>query len=164
MITILVAWGGKDRVIGKNGALPWHNSEDLKLFKSRTKNQTVIFGRKTYDGLPKRPLPDRFNIVVMRRSGTTQPEEAVDGLCGAVVFSIEQAIDLSKQLFPNREIFFCGGARIYRQALESGVVDRMLVSVIPGEHSGDTYFPELVGWQGRVIENHGGFDVWEYRK
>ena len=50
--------------IGLNGQLPWHISEDLKNFKKITSNSTIIMGRKTWDSLPKKPLPNRENIVM----------------------------------------------------------------------------------------------------
>ena len=50
--------------IGKNGQLPWHIIEDLKNFKLLTKNSTIIMGRKTWDSLPIKPLPERENIVL----------------------------------------------------------------------------------------------------
>ena len=53
--------------IGKNGKLPWHISEDLKKFKSLTYNSTVIMGRKTWDSLPIKPLPNRRNFVLSRQ-------------------------------------------------------------------------------------------------
>ena len=49
--------------IGINGKLPWHISEDLKNFKSITNNSIIIMGRKTWDSLPFKPLPNRRNIV-----------------------------------------------------------------------------------------------------
>tara|TARA_B100001964_G_C14091163_1_gene534851 strand:- start:425 stop:907 length:483 start_codon:yes stop_codon:yes gene_type:complete len=52
--------------IGKNGKLPWHITEDLQNFKKVTLNQTVIMGRKTWDSLPIKPLPNRHNIVISR--------------------------------------------------------------------------------------------------
>ena len=52
--------------IGQNGKLPWHISEDLKNFKSLTLNSTIIMGRKTWDSLPIKPLPNRKNIILSR--------------------------------------------------------------------------------------------------
>ena len=63
-INVIVAMT-KDRVIGKDGSLPWHLSEDLKLFKAHTTGNIVIMGRKTFDSIG-RPLPNRRNIVVSK--------------------------------------------------------------------------------------------------
>ena len=56
----------QDGGIGKNGELPWHVSEDLKNFKKVTLNSTVIMGRKTWESLPMKPLPNRENIVLSK--------------------------------------------------------------------------------------------------
>lgn len=69
MKTILIAAMAKNnRVIGKNGALPWHLPEDLANFKKLTVGKPVIMGRKTYESLPEkfRPLPGRRNVVISR--------------------------------------------------------------------------------------------------
>ena len=60
-----------NNAIGKNGALPWHFSEDLKNFKKLTTGHTIIMGRKTWDSLPIKPLPNRRNIVI---SSTNQEQ------------------------------------------------------------------------------------------
>src|ERR1700759_4767367 len=65
MITLVLAMA-KNGVIGKDGAIPWRISDDLKRFKQLTVGKTVVMGRKTWDSLPKRPLPDRTNIVLTR--------------------------------------------------------------------------------------------------
>lgn len=65
MINIIVAVNKKN-YIGKDNSLMWHNPEDLQLFKSLTKGQILIMGRKTWDSLPKKPLPERYSIVVSR--------------------------------------------------------------------------------------------------
>ena len=66
MISIIVAVA-KNRVIGKNGDIPWHLPDDLRHFAQITKGHTVIIGRKTYESIIKRlgkPLPDRENVVI----------------------------------------------------------------------------------------------------
>ena len=55
-------------MIGKDGAIPWHISDDLKRFKALTMGHTIVMGRKTWDSLPKKPLPGRTNIVVTRQA------------------------------------------------------------------------------------------------
>jgi dihydrofolate reductase len=64
----------------------------------------------------------------------------------------------------DRESFIIGGAQLYRYAMDHGLVDRILASIIPGQYVGDTYFPSLDGWTGRRIERHETFSVWEYKK
>ena len=69
MIDIHLIWAQDENGgIGKNGQLPWHISEDLKNFKKITSNSTIIMGRKTWDSLPIKPLPNRENIVLSKSS------------------------------------------------------------------------------------------------
>ena len=63
MKLIIIAAIAHNRVIGKNGKLPWHIPEDLARFKQLTTGHTVIMGRRTFDGL-ERPFPNRVNIVI----------------------------------------------------------------------------------------------------
>ena len=65
---LIVAVNQKN-VIGKNNNIPWHISEDLKNFKEVTNNNIIVIGRKTYESLPQKPLPNRINVVI-----TSQPE------------------------------------------------------------------------------------------
>ena len=64
---VLVVAIADNGVIGKDGGLPWHISEDLKRFKSLTMGHTIVMGRKTWDSLPRKPLPGRVNVVVTRQ-------------------------------------------------------------------------------------------------
>ena len=62
-VTLILA-AAENGVIGRDGAIPWHISDDLKRFKTLTMGKTIVMGRKTWDSLPKKPLPGRRNIVV----------------------------------------------------------------------------------------------------
>ena len=61
----------RNGIIGRDGGLPWHISSDLKRFKEITMGKPIIMGRKTWDSLPRKPLPGRLNIVVTRQGGFT---------------------------------------------------------------------------------------------
>src|SRR5690349_14588247 len=95
-------------VIGREGGLPWRLSSDLKRFKADTMGKPVIMGRKTWESLPKRPLPGRLNIVVTRDS--TYRAEG-----GEIATSLEDAVSLAKvraRCMPNiDEICVIGGAQ-----------------------------------------------------
>jgi dihydrofolate reductase len=65
---ILVVAIADNGVIGRRGAIPWHISEDLKRFKALTMGHTIVMGRKTWDSLPRKPLPGRANVVVTRQA------------------------------------------------------------------------------------------------
>ena len=101
MIKLVLAVA-ENGVIGKDGAIPWHISEDLKRFKALTMGHTVVMGRKTWDSLPKKPLPGRVNIVVTR-----QTDWHAEGARGT---------SLGKRLRwrASAEVMVIGGAEIYR--------------------------------------------------
>lgn len=95
-----------NRVIGSNGDIPWHSSEDLKQFKKLTTGHTVVMGRKTYESLGK-ALPNRRNIVVTSKSNYEAP-------------GCEVITDLNEFLIANQDnddVWIIGGAEIYKLAI-----------------------------------------------
>src|SRR5665811_1243069 len=102
MISIIVAVS-EDRGIGKNNELLWHISEDLKRFKRLTFGNTVIMGKKTWESLPRRPLPGRKNVVL-----TDVPQECIE--CSVTAYSIEDALSKCGK---EEEIFVIGGGSVY---------------------------------------------------
>ena len=154
-INVIVAMT-KDRVIGKDGTLPWHLSEDLKLFKAHTTGNIVIMGRKTFDSIG-RPLPNRRNIVV---SKSIREDEKVSG--------VEYFPDLVHALSAAQEgdgrIFIIGGASIYHQMIEKA--DCLYISLVEGDFEGDTYFPEIKDdvWKVVKAEPHTGFALKVYER
>ena len=115
-------------IIGKNNTIPWHYSADLKRFKRLTTGKTIIMGRKTWESLPVKPLPNRRNIVISRSS-----LENVD-----CFQSIDEALETCEG-----DIWFIGGAGIYEEAmLKSNLIDMTLVpDNVTGE--GCIYFPKI---------------------
>jgi dihydrofolate reductase len=130
MISIIVAvsddWG-----IGKDNELLWHISEDLKRFKRLTFGNTIIMGKKTWESLPRRPLPGRKNIVL-----TDVPGELINDAVTA--HSIPDA--LSKCTI-DEEIFIIGGGTIYRQFMT--IADRLYITHVHKKAPADIYFPEI---------------------
>jgi dihydrofolate reductase len=130
MISSIVAvsddWG-----IGKNNELLWHISEDLKRFKRLTTGKTVIMGKKTWESLPKRPLPGRKNIVL-----TDVPGEKIEGSITA--YSIEDALS---KCDGEEEVFVIGGGSIYRQFMT--IADRLYITHVHRKAPADVYFPEI---------------------
>jgi dihydrofolate reductase len=156
MITVIAAVA-KNGVIGKDGKIPWKIPEEMDHFRETTTGHIVIMGRKTWDGLHVHPLPDRLNIVISKSA----PE--IEGV--VVVPTLRQAIK-DAQSWTKSHIFIIGGASVYRQVMErKNLVDRLLISEIPGNYEGDTYFPEIDKeyWKGEVVKEAGKFDVWEYK-
>ncbi len=145
-LSILVAMA-KNRVIGKNNALPWHLSADLKHFKALTMGHPIIMGRKTYESIG-RPLPGRTNIIM-----TQQKSYQVAG--AITVNSIDDALKVcQKGVGGNSEVFLIGGAALYRKTL--GLCHRIYVTEIYQDFDGDTFFPEfdMEEWQEISREKH----------
>ncbi len=123
----------RNGVIGRDGGLPWHIPSDLKRFKSITLGKPVIMGRKTWDSLPKRPLPGRPNIVVTRNAGFS-----AEG--ATVVANVDQALAAAKQ-YNAEEICVIGGAEIFRLFFPQA--DRLYLTEVDLLCEGDTRFPEI---------------------
>jgi len=152
MISIIAGMTAS-RIIGLEGKLPWNIPEDLKNFKRLTSNSVVIMGRKTYESIG-RPLPNRENIVVSRTM------EETSGI--VVCRSFEEAITKAKSF--GKEVFLIGGNSIYREGLK--VADKMYLSWIKKEYSGDTYFPEFDSSLWKVVKSQdfGEFVLKEYER
>ncbi|MBO6716797.1 MAG: dihydrofolate reductase [Rhizobiaceae bacterium] len=143
-ISIIVAIA-ENGVIGRDNGLPWRLSTDLKRFKALTMGKPIVMGRKTWEGLPKRPLPGRRNIVVTRN-----PEYEAEG---ADVFgSLDEALAAGTEC--GGEVCVVGGGQIYAEAL--GRADRLHVTHVEATADGDTSFPVIdperwqVGHEERV--------------
>ncbi len=126
---------GANGVIGADGALPWRLKSDLALFKSLTFGKPVIMGRKTWDSLPKKPLPGRANIV-LSRDGSFAPKGALvcEGLSEALSIAREHAED-------DGETEFCviGGAALFAAALPRA--QRLYLTEVDASPAGDVVFP-----------------------
>lgn len=133
----LIVARARNGVIGKDNDLPWRLSDDLKHFKATTKGCPVIMGRKTWESLPRRPLPGRDNIVLSRDG---QYEAS-----GARVFtSIHAAIETGRALAAaagREEVFVTGGSAVYAEALP--FADRLYLTEVDTTLDGDAFFPEF---------------------
>jgi dihydrofolate reductase len=141
-ITLLVAYSA-NRVIGKDGKLPWHLPEDLKRFKQLTMGHHIVMGRKTWESIG-RLLPGRHHIIVSRRPGYR-----VEG--AEVVHSLDAAIAAARG---DDEIFVIGGGEIF--ALAMPLADRVLATEIERDYEGDVRFPELQGTAWRETAREEG--------
>ena len=124
---IAIAAMSLNRVIGANGQIPWHLSEDLRFFKRVTLGHIVLMGRKTYDSIG-RPLPGRENWIVSR-SG---PGENLR------VFS--ELPEIPRVSPDGREIFLIGGAQLYAALLPE--CDTLYLTLVKRTVEGDAHFPE----------------------
>jgi dihydrofolate reductase len=127
----LVYAQSRNGIIGADGGLPWHLPSDLKRFKDMTIGKPIIMGRKTWEGLPRRPLPGRLNIVVTRQNSFVAD--------GAVVTATAQEAIAAAGDVP--EICVIGGGEIYHIFLP--LADRIYLTEVDVDVEGDTRAPEL---------------------
>ena len=118
-----------NRAIGMHNRIPWHLPEDFKWFKQMTTGQVIIMGRKTFESIG-RPLPNR-TTVVLSRSAKPIP--------GVQVLSALSELDPRAPQFAGRELFICGGAQVYEQALP--LCSDLYLTVVERTVEGDTFFP-----------------------
>lgn len=131
----------ENNAIGLRGGMLWHLRDDLRRFRALTTGNAVIMGRKTWESLPKRPLPDRRNIVVTR-SKDYVAEGAV------IAHSVQEAIGLAA---PAPEIFFIGGGELYRETL--GMATRLyLTRILDKAEEADTFFPAINADEWTLVE------------
>ena len=119
-----------ERVIGKDGGLPWHLPEDLKTFKKYTTGHPIVMGRKTWDSIGF-PLPKRQSIVLTRDTEWSAE--------GAEV--IHMPTDLKELELIDQDVFIIGGAQVYEAFMDS--LDEFLVSYVYENYQGDTYLSEF---------------------
>jgi dihydrofolate reductase len=142
-------------VIGLDGSIPWHYSADMRRFKRITAGKTVIMGRRTFESMGGKPLPDRRNIVITRR--------AYEGV--ETFVSIEDAL----LACADDEVWFIGGAEIYREAM--AYADLIDLTYVPDQINAPdaVYFPPIdpVSWEAgpRVRdERDGRLEHQEFRR
>jgi dihydrofolate reductase len=137
---IIIAAISENNVIGKDNAIPWSIKEDLAHFKELTLGWPCIMGRKTWESLPKRPLPGRLNIIVsgsLKNANLVSPgvtESTKVKICSSLSAAIEHCAAYQK-------IFICGGASIYHEAIP--LAHTMELTHIHSSYDGDTFFPPI---------------------
>jgi len=143
MQKILIAAIDKDGGIGKDGYMPWHYPADLKLFMNLTMGNTIVMGRKTFDGMfdrAKAPLKGRQNIVVTSTADEYRSRFDDKYLASELSFTTDincGNIELSK----DTKIFYCGGANLYQQVLNLVDLDIIYLSRLEESYNCDTFFP-----------------------
>lgn len=135
----------KNGVIGRGGGLPWRLKSDLQIFKQVTLFKPVIMGRKTWDSLPKKPLPGRLNVV-LSRDGSFAPKDAVvcEGLDEALQIAREHAAEDGAE-----EVCVIGGAAVFAEALPRA--RRLYLTEVDAVVEGDTHFPPFDESQWREV-------------
>jgi len=118
-------------IIGNNGSMPWHIPEDMRYFTANTQNKSVIMGSRTWDGLYKKPLPNRENIVLTSKAFLDDVKPPTK-----IAHSLPEALTAS-----TKTPIIIGGKQVYDVALNYAT--RLYVTVINKEFSGDTYAPKI---------------------
>lgn len=136
-ITIIVGTD-KNNAIGKDNDIPWYIPEDFKYFRERTMDKPLVLGRRTWESLPKKPLPNRNHYIITRNEDYEILTDSEDGIESVMFFNnLEDALNAAR--LEQKEIMVIGGAEIYKQALP--YTDKILRTLIDLEVHGDTYFP-----------------------
>ena len=135
-----VVAASENGVIGREGGLPWHVSSDLKLFKEITLGKPVIMGRRTWESLPRKPLPGRRNIVITR-----QADFVAEG--AELVHSVDEALAVCAG---EADVSIIGGGQVYAEAMSR--TDRIYLTRIHLEVDGDTFLPDLNEDEWREVE------------
>jgi dihydrofolate reductase len=142
-----------NRVIGAGNKIPWHLPEDFKWFKQMTTGHVIVMGRKTFESIGK-PLPNRTTVVLAR---------SVQSIPGVQVMADLAELVAAAPIFEGKEIFICGGAQIYQQALP--LCSDLYLTLVKREVAGDVYFPvfekdfELV----KEVQDGAEFKILHYR-
>ena len=133
---LIVAFNKKN-VIGKNNSIPWHIPEDLKYFKELTNNHIVVMGRKTYESLPQKPLPNRINVVI-----TSQPENYENSeniIFTNIESSLNKIFEINRKNDNKKKVFVIGGSSIYQYFFQ--YCSQFHITNIFNDCEGDTFFP-----------------------
>ncbi len=149
-LTIIAAIA-RNGVIGDQGRIPWHISDDLKRFKRLTLGHPIIMGRKTYESIGK-PLPGRRNLVLTRQTALPGVESFAS--LGAAL----------KACRDNETVFVIGGAEIYREALP--MADVLYLTHVHRDVAGDTRFPDYspAEWTEKTREDAVEYSFVEYER
>jgi dihydrofolate reductase len=137
----IIAAVSENGAIGKDNKLLWKLSSDMKLFKTLTTGHHVIMGRKTFDSMNGRPLPNRTNVIISRNL-----DYDVEG--GETAISLAEALSLANQN-GDEEAFIIGGGEIYKLGMY--VANTLYISHVHKNIEGDTYFPAI------------DVDIWELK-
>jgi dihydrofolate reductase len=146
----LIAAVCRDRGIGKDGTIPWSVPGDLAAFSRITRgngSNAIVMGRRTWDGLPRRPLPGRVNIVLSRTKADKNDSD------GAIRLESLKSLDDYCDSRSFEHVWVIGGASVYRLFLEKEKVDVCAITYIDQHYACDTVLPELgSGWSLRYVQ------------
>ncbi|ADQ14665.1 dihydrofolate reductase [Halanaerobium hydrogeniformans] len=127
----IIAAMDQNQLIGQNGKLPWKLPADLRYFKQTTMGSAIIMGRKTFESIGS-PLAGRKNIILSKNKNYSAE--------GCEIIHSKKEI-LNRFLVQKKEAFIIGGLKIFQLFLP--YCDKLYLTIIEHEFSGDTYFPEI---------------------
>lgn len=130
MEIVIIAAMARNRVIGRDGKMPWHIPEELRLFKKTTIGHPMIMGRKTFESFPQ-PLPGRRHIVLSRNRD-------YEPAGGEYAESMDAALDMCRSV---EKVFLIGGAQIFEQGFS--LATSILLTLIDRDIEGDVTFPHF---------------------
>ena len=171
---ILIAAMAENRVIGKDNTLPWSVKGNLTHFKKMTMGYPCIMGRKTWESLPKKPLPGRLNIVISKTMSDMPflPEDIITDCTYnlqsvddpnrkiKICTSLQDAVDFCSKY---EKIFICGGESVYTQAMP--LATKIDLTLIHGNYNGDAFFPQIDdSWDKTNIEVFDEYSIITYIK
>lgn len=142
IISAIVAMSS-NRVIGKDGGLPWHLPRDMKFFKKTTMGHHVIMGRESFASMDYVPLKGRTNIVLTRNPFFITSS-------AIVMLSAEEALSHASESGEN-EAFIIGGGKIFAQSMH--LIEKIYLTEVISHVVGDIYFPELDMDEWRVASS-----------
>ena len=132
-------------LIGKNGTLPWYLPNDLKYFKKATVNQAVVMGRKTFEGMGKKALPNRINIIL-----TTDKNYQADGV--EVMHSREEVLKFAEEY--EKDTMIIGGSGVFKHFVDDA--DILHRTVIDQKFEGDTYMIPINWDDWTLVQSEAG--------
>ncbi|MBO1306775.1 dihydrofolate reductase [Enterococcus sp. 669A] len=143
---LIAIWAqDKNGLIGKNDRLPWHLPNDLRFFREKTVNNTLVMGRKTFEGMGGRPLPNRQTIVLTKNTAYQNDQVLV-------MHSVEEVIAHSKKT--ETITYIAGGSAVYEAFLPH--CDELYRTVIDHSFEGDTYFPAVDWNEWQLVQQIAG--------
>jgi dihydrofolate reductase len=151
---IAIAAMSQNRVIGRDGKIPWHLPEDFKWFKKMTTGHVLVMGRKTFESIGK-PLPNRATVVLSRGNFSYPGVWRIGELAELTRLPAELA---------GRELFLCGGAQVYAQGLP--LCSEIYLTIVKRTVEGDAFFPAFeneFALAGQVLDG-ADFSIQHYRR
>ncbi len=144
-MVVMIAAMAANRVIGREGKIPWDLPEDRERFRDLTMGHILVMGRRTWEEIGH-PLPGRITYLVSSTLHVQQENVFT-------VSSLTEAVRQAAAAYPDKTIFLSGGASLYQEGM--GLAERIYLTVLDREVEGDTCFPPI-GEEYRLVEREKG--------